>query len=105
MKRVLLAISIFATSSVAQVRYEDILKGPDVNWLTYAGTYQGSRYSRLDQINLQNAGTLVPKWVYHVPDAHGLRTSPIVYNGVLYATNTNAVYAMDARTGRLIWSY
>lgn len=91
--------------AMAQVRYEDILKGPGTDWLTYAGTYQGSRHSPLKQITPENAGSLVPKWVYHVPNANGLRSSPLVYKGVMYVTNANAVYAIDARSGRQVWEY
>ena len=40
-----------------------------------------------------------------MPNARGLRTSPIVYDGVMYVTNTNSIYALDARSGRLIWQY
>ncbi len=105
MKLTSLVISLFCLCASAQVRYEDILKGPSQDWLTYAGTYQGSRYSPLKQITPQNAGNMVSKWVYHVPNANGLRTSPLVYKGVMYVTNANAVYALDARTGRLIWQY
>ena len=43
--------------------------------------------------------------MYHVPNARGLRSSPIVYKGVLYITNSNSVYAVDARSGRMIWQY
>jgi alcohol dehydrogenase (cytochrome c) len=89
----------------AQVRYEDILKGPAENWTTYAGSYPGWRYSPLQQITAENAKWLAPKWVYHVPNARGLRSSPIVYNGVMYVTNSNSVYALDARSGRLVWQY
>lgn len=92
-------------SASAQVSYEDILKGAGEDWLTYAGTYHGSRYSPLTQIRPENAGSLVPKWVYHVPNASGLRTSPIVHKGVMYVTNTNAIFAIDARSGRQIWEY
>ena len=87
------------------MRYEDILKGPGADWLTYAGSYQGWRYSPLKQITANNAASLTPKWVYHVPAAKGLRTSPIVYKGVMYVTNSNSVYALDAATGRLVWQY
>ncbi|MDQ6707684.1 MAG: PQQ-binding-like beta-propeller repeat protein [Acidobacteriota bacterium] len=104
MRTLVLLVAIGATAS-AQVRYEDILKGPGENWLTYAGTYQGSRYSPLKKITLDNAGSLVPQWVYHVPNARGLRTSPIVYQGVMYVTNANSVYAIDARSGRQVWEY
>jgi alcohol dehydrogenase (cytochrome c) len=89
----------------AQVRYEDILKGAGENWLTYAGDYAGRSYSPLTQITAANANSLAPKWVYHMPKARGLRTRPIVYDGVMYVTNSNEVRALDARTGRLIWEY
>src|SRR5512134_895912 len=105
MMRVLLIACLLCIPVSAQVRYEDILKGPGENWTTYAGTYQGWRYSPLKQITVENAKSLAPKWVYHVPNARGLRSSPIVYKGVMYVTNSNSVYALDARSGRLVWQY
>src|SRR5438552_12608767 len=96
---------LVAANCAAQVRYEDILQGPGDNWLTYAGDYQGRRHSPLKQITTDNVGSLAPKWVYHIPKASGLRTNPIVYDGVMYITNTNEMRALDARTGRLIWQF
>ena len=32
-----------AAALMAQASYEDIVKGPGANWLTYAGNYQGWR--------------------------------------------------------------
>ncbi len=104
MRVLVLALAICGIAS-PQVRYEYILKGPGKDWLTYAGSYNGWRHSPLEQITPANAGSLVPKWVYRVPNAARLQTSPLVYDGVMYVTNTNAVYALDARSGRLIWSY
>lgn len=104
MIRLLLA-ALAALSVAAQVRYEDILKGPGANWLTYAGDYQGNRHSPLKEIHAANVGSLVAKWVYHVPKAKGLRTNPLVYDGVMYITGSNEVRALDAQTGRLIWEY
>ena len=103
--RTLLLTSLFCLCASAQVRFEDITKGPTENWLTYAGNYQGWRYSPLKKITVDNAGSLAPKWVYHVPNAKGLRTSPLVYKGVMYVTNSNSMYALDAQSGRLIWQY
>ena len=34
-----------------------------------------------------------------------MRTNPIVYDGMMYVTNSNTVYALDARTGRQVWIY
>ena len=89
----------------AQVRYEDIVQGPNENWLTYAGSYSGQRHSPLKQITTANARNMAAQWVYHVPDSKKLESSPIVYDGILYVTNSNAVHALDARTGRKIWVY
>jgi len=104
MQRFLLACLV-CSCAAAQVRYEDIVKGPGTDWLTYAGNYQGWRHSPLKQITVENAGSMVNQWVYHVPNAKGLRTSPIVYKGVMYVTNANSVYALDGRSGRLIWQF
>jgi alcohol dehydrogenase (cytochrome c) len=88
-----------------QVKYEDILKGPGRNWLTYAGDYAATRYSPLSQIHTGNVGSLVPKWTFQVPGARRLEASPLVHEGVMYITNTNEVLALDAASGRRIWTY
>src|SRR5215813_2307664 len=105
MMRNLLLYFAVCSSLSGQVRFEDILKSPGENWLTYAGSYNGWRYAPGRQITPQNAGSLVPKWIFHVPDARAMQTTPIVYEGVMYVTNGNSVYAIDARVGRLIWKY
>src|SRR5882672_9388970 len=103
--KILILTLAIAPVAYSQVRFEDLLKSPNDNWLTYAGDYQGRRHSPLKQITVDNAGSMVPKWTYHLPKANGLRTNPIVYDGVMYVTNTNELRALDARTGRLIWAY
>ena len=103
-RAILFAVLVIG-SAAGQVRYEDILKGPNENWLTYAGSYSGQRHSPLKQIGVNNAGSIVPKWTYHMPKANGLRTNPIVYDGIMYVTNSNEVRALDARTGQLVWEY
>jgi alcohol dehydrogenase (cytochrome c) len=105
MIRTITFAALLGAACHAQVRYEDILKGPGANWLTYAGSYNGWRHAPGKQITPENAGSLVPKWVFHVPGARGLKSSPMVYDGVMYITNSNNVYALDARTGRSIWRY
>jgi alcohol dehydrogenase (cytochrome c) len=91
--------------AAAQVRFEDILKGPGDNWLTYAGDYAATRISPLKQITAANVSSLTPQWVYRPPKANGLRTNPLVYDGVMYVTGSNEVRALDARNGREIWAY
>ncbi len=87
------------------VSYLDITKVPADNWLTYSGDYSGRRFSALAQIRTDNVGSLVPQWVFHVPGSIRLEATPIVVNGVMYVTNSNEVYALDAGTGRSLWHY
>jgi alcohol dehydrogenase (cytochrome c) len=96
---------LLAASAAAQVRYEDIRKSPNTDWLTYAGDYASMRHSPLRQITVSNVSSLVAKWVYKVEGAKKLEVSPIVYRGVMYITDTNHVQALEARTGRRIWQY
>ncbi len=96
---------VAAGCASAQIQFNDLLKSPAENWLTYHGDYRGQRHSPLTQINRETVRNLVPKWTYHVNGAARLETTPIVADGVMYVSNTNQVDAVDARTGRQIWSY
>lgn len=96
---------VLAIAAFGQVRHEDLVKGAGDDWVTYAGTYAGWRYSPLAQITADNVKNLVPKWVYHVPGARGLQSSPLVYQGVMYVTSSNSVTALDAHSGRRVWQY
>jgi alcohol dehydrogenase (cytochrome c) len=73
------------------------------NWLTYWGSYQATHYSGLAQITPGNASTLRAAWTFAMPGDAVLQTTPLVVDGVMYATQPGAVVALDARTGRLLW--
>ena len=92
----------------AQVTFERILnsqKEPQ-NWLTYSGDYSGRRFSSLDQVNTTTVHTLAAKWVYQTGATGKIETSPLVVDGILYATaQDDRAFALDARTGRTIWMY
>jgi PQQ-dependent dehydrogenase (methanol/ethanol family) len=87
------------------VQFDDIRRGPGDNWLTYSGDYAAQRHSPLDQIHRGNVARLAPQWTYHVEQSRRLETTPLVYDGVMYVSNSNQVDALDARTGRRIWRY
>ena len=78
---------------------------PAADWLSYNGDYSGRRYSALDQINRDNVGQLRAQWIFHVRNSGELEVTPVVVNGVMFASSANDVYAIDARTGREIWHY
>ena len=89
----------------AQVSDEDLRKGPNQDWLTYIGDYSARRHSPLTEINPRTISRLAPKWVRQFPGTGDLETVPLVYQGVMYATIPNEVFALDAITGREIWHY
>src|SRR6476469_7950599 len=81
-------------------------------WRTYGGDLGSTRYAPLDQINAGNFSKLQVAWRFKTdilgarPDFN-LQTTPLMINGVLYATagsRRNAV-AIDAATGELLWMY
>jgi alcohol dehydrogenase (cytochrome c) len=51
-------------------------------------------------------GQLKVKWVFQTGVLGSFETSPLVENGVMYATTPyNHVFAIDARTGKQLWHY
>ena len=55
---------IAAGAMYGQLTYDRLLKSDaePQNWLTYSGSYNGWRYSKLDQINRQNVKNLKLAW-------------------------------------------
>ncbi|MDX1984344.1 MAG: PQQ-dependent dehydrogenase, methanol/ethanol family [Bryobacteraceae bacterium] len=92
----------------AQVTYERLLNAAAEprNWLTYSGSYMSQRYSQLAQVTGANAANLELKWVYQAQSLDKFETTPLVVDGVMYLTQPpNDVVALDARTGRVFWTY
>ncbi|MGO4880466.1 MAG: PQQ-binding-like beta-propeller repeat protein [Bryobacteraceae bacterium] len=87
------------------VSWDRILHPVAGDWPTYHGQLSGNRYSTLDQITPRNVAQLAPHWIFPVPGARHLEVTPLVVDGVMYVTNVNAAWALDAATGREIWHY
>jgi len=75
------------------------------NWLSYNGDYTGRRYSALREINAANIAQLRAQWVFHAPNSSALEVTPVVVDGVMFATAANDAFALDAQTGRTLWHY
>ena len=57
------------------------------------------------EITTASVDGLSPKWRTRLPGAGALTTTPIISGGVVYvAGGAGQVYAIDARTGRTIWT-
>jgi len=103
-----LTVGLLAGSAHAQVTFDRLLNSGQEpqNWMTYSGDYLGRRFSALDQVNTTNVRALTAKWVYQTAATGKLETSPLVVDGILYATaQDDRAFALDARTGRPIWMY
>lgn len=75
------------------------------DWLTYNGDAGGNRFTRLSQINRENVGQVAPRWIFNMPNASRLEVTPVVAQGVMYVTNGNECFALDAGSGRQIWHF
>src|SRR5487761_312643 len=76
------------------------------NWITYGHTYSEQRFSRLQQVEEQTVSRLGLAWSFDLGTLRGLEATPLVSDGVLYATSAwSLVYAFDARTGNVLWQY
>ncbi len=76
------------------------------NWLAHGRTYGEQRYSPLKQINDGNVEQLGLAWSYATGTTRGLQATPIIVDGRMYATGVwSVVYALDAKTGRELWTY
>ncbi len=80
----------------------------DVDWPVNGGPYN-IRYSKLSQITPANVSRLQVVWTYDAHDAFKdseMQSNPIVVDGILYATTPKMrVVALNAETGREVWSF
>ena len=75
------------------------------NWIHTNGNYAGHRYSTLDKINTGNAGKVKVAWTMSVGGKTDAQATPTVVNGVIYFPQDNKVFAIDGKTGAIIWKY
>jgi alcohol dehydrogenase (cytochrome c) len=90
------------------VTWDRILKSNQEpqNWLTYGGSLTSQRHSELTQITPQNARDLELKWVFQSRSLEKHEVTPLVVNGTMYTVQSpNDVIALNAETGKSIWTY
>jgi quinoprotein glucose dehydrogenase len=96
-----LLMQSFADSGINLGGYRD--------WRVYNGSSASIKYSALNQINRHNVHKLKLAWSFETGDAFPgseMQCNPIVIDDVLYATTpTLRVIALEAATGKLIWSF
>ena len=90
------------------VSHERALNATDdvENWLLHGRTYDEQRFSPLEQITRGNVNRLGVAWTLDIPSSDGLVATPIVVDGTLYLSAPfSVIYAVDAASGDLLWSY
>ena len=82
------------------------------DWPSWAGSWNASRYSPLDQINAENVDELEIAWQWSTqgfgPGTDFVNPStPLEVGGVLYANvgTTRNVVALDATSGQVLWMF
>ena len=81
-------------------------------WSVYKSDEGSTNYSPLTQITAANVSTLQPAWTFTLhdkPDSAKPAKSecnPIIIDGIMYASSANQnVYAVDAATGKQVWTF
>jgi quinohemoprotein ethanol dehydrogenase len=76
------------------------------DWPTVGLDYAETRFSKLKQINTDNVRDLGLKWSYNLESVRGIEATPLVVDGIMYVSASwSVVHAIDARTGKRIWTY
>ena len=95
-----------AQSRTATVTTQSLRAAAPEEWLTYGRDYAETHYSPLTQVSASTVTRLTAAWSTELGAAGTLETTPIVANGMLYATGPwSTVFAMDARTGAMKWTW
>jgi alcohol dehydrogenase (cytochrome c) len=75
------------------------------NWIHTNGNYAAHRYSTLDKINTGNAKNIKVAWMVSVGGKTDAQATPSVHNGVIYFPQDNKVFAIDGKSGKILWKY
>lgn len=110
LRTVSLAILALIMSGMELAAADELLemqKNSD-NWIMPAGTYDNQRYSKLDQINTDNAQDLRVAWTFSTGVLRGHEGNPLVIDGTMYVHTPfpNKVFALDLdEDGAIKWKY
>ena len=97
MKRIVLAAWLVIGSVAAGAQQEWVHVGQDPGH---------TKYSTLDQINVDNVQTLQRAWTFHTGDKTGFfESTPLVVSDVMYVSAQNGVFALDPATGAQRWKF
>lgn len=99
-----LLMPVVTTSLIAQTA------GTTKDWPAYQGGPDSTHYSRLSQINRDNVKSLKVAWTFDTGETSKAKRefepNPLIIHGILYGLSpTVKVFALDAATGKPIWTF
>jgi outer membrane protein assembly factor BamB/plastocyanin len=99
------AFVLFFASALALAanQHEARAGSTDVDWSAFGSNLANSRYSTLSAVKPSNVAKLAGTWVTELDSTS--RSTPVVHNGRLFLCSQTAVYALDASTGKTLWTY
>src|SRR3954468_5221325 len=77
-------------------------------WVMPLGNYQGTRHSKLNQINAQNVGKMQVAWTMSLGTLRGQEGQPLVIGNMMYLVSSypNYVYAIDLNSyWKIAWKF
>src|SRR5438874_6088599 len=94
-----LAISLLLTAAAFGADYS--------TWKDYGGSADSMQYSSLRQINKNNVKSVELAWFAPAPGPNGrFAFSPLIVDNVMYVVGKDsAIIALDAATGKQVWSH
>ena len=97
-----------ATPSLVSANDEVLALSQDANnWAMWGRTYDGTRYSPLDQINKENVGSLTPVWTFSTGVLRGHEGGPLVIGGTMWIHTPfpNKVFSINLADQTINWIY
>lgn len=102
---VLVFTAVFAANG-QNVDTQMLVHPPVDSWPGFHGDYSGRRHSSFTQITPANVNKLTLAWAFQTGLAGaGIKSTPILVDGIMYFTMPDHLWAVDARSGHLIWHY
>ena len=99
------AVAVLLISACSQPAAPPVTAA-DAGWWTGGHDAAQTYHSPLKQIDEANAARLGFGWTYDLETTHGQEATPVVVNGVMYASAPwGFVHALDARTGQRRWVF
>lgn len=100
------AVSLLPGIAIANSEVQQLTSDPN-NWAIWGGNYAGQRYSKLDQINADNVGSLQVAWTFSTGVLRGHEGGPMVIGNTLYVHTPfpNKVFSMNLEDQTINWVY